>query len=240
MTVHRFFVPPGQIATTKVRILGDDAHQIRRVLRLGPGAEIEAFDGSGRQFQSRLIKIGPDEVTAEIHADTSPETESPYPLLLLQSLLKGEKLDWVVEKAAELGATRILLFPARRSVIQVREERSERKLQRWRRIAKEAAEQCGRVKLPEVALMESLEAALKEAGDVALFMADEATARGRSEGAPKPEPGPVGAIIGPEGGWTDDERGVALQHGARTLTLGPRILRAETAALVALARLSPQ
>jgi 16S rRNA (uracil1498-N3)-methyltransferase len=216
----------------------DDAAQIRRVLRLGPGAEIEVFDGSGRQFRSRLVKVGPDEVDAEIEETSFPQTESPYPLLLLQALLKGEKLDWVIEKATELGATALLLFPARRSVMQLREERSERKRQRWQRIAKEAAEQCGRVKLPEVSLLTSLDAALEEAGRTSLYLADEAEARNPHSETTEIESGPAGAIIGPEGGWTEEERERTLRHGARVLNLGPRILRAETAALAALVRLS--
>ncbi|MBW3625915.1 MAG: 16S rRNA (uracil(1498)-N(3))-methyltransferase, partial [Armatimonadetes bacterium] len=211
-----------------------------------------------------ITEIGASEVTAQPLSTTYPETESPFPVHLFQALLKGEKLDWVVEKATELGATAITLFPAQRSVKQVREERADRKTQRWNRIAKEAAEQCGRVRVPEVRLAASMTEALAAAAGGKLFIADEEQARPlahgispqerkgkvRSSGSEDTGPGglqgtrdtgnesrPIGILVGPEGGWTDGERAQARQCGAQTISLGPRILRAETAAVVALAKI---
>lgn len=257
MTIHRFFVPPEQITPSEVRILGDDAAQIRRVLRLEAGSRIEVFDGSGRQVDAQITGIEASAVTARPLETTFPRTEVPCPVHLLQALLKGEKMDWVVEKATELGAASIILFPARRSVVQLREERSERKTARWGRIAKEAAEQCGRVRIPEVKLERSLRDALKAGTGGWLFVADEemaaplTPASGHSspfEGEGKQEksaeaagnPGSpetaVFVLVGPEGGWTAEERETAREHGAQPISLGPRILRAETAAVVALSR----
>ncbi len=257
MTIHRFFVPPEQITATQVRIIGGDAAQIRRVLRMEPGAVIQVFDGSGRQIEARITGLTSSEVLAEPLSESYPRTEAPSPVYLLQALLKGEKQDWVVEKATELGASSILLFPASRSVIQVREERTERKVQRWGRIAKEAAEQCGRVKIPEVRLLPSLTEALQSLKGVRLWMADETLAHPLEDrpsasgsegsvdfgeiGALPPvleSPSAVGVLIGPEGGWTEDERRHARGLGAQPVSLGPRILRAETAAVTALALLT--
>lgn len=233
MTIHRFYVPPDGITRDRVRIAGDAAGQIRRVLRLQPGAVVEVFDGSGRQVRACIIEIGSQEVIAEPVLVTQPETEHPFPLVLIQALLKGEKTDWVVEKATELGASSIVLFPAVRSVVQVREERAERKTARWRRIAQEAAEQCGRVQIPKVSIAASMSDALGHAGEGRLVLIDEA-----SSGGWMPDPGPVAAVVGPEGGWDPSERARSIERGAVPVSLGPRILRAETAAVVALARIA--
>ena len=240
MTVHRFFVEPDRVQGGRVRIDGPDAEQIRRVLRLRVGAEIAIFDGTGQEIQARIEAVSSSEVVAVTGAISYPPTESARRVLLLQALLKGEKTDWVVEKATELGAAAVLLFPADRSVVQLREERSERKLERWRRIAKEAAEQSGRVRVPEVVLLPTLAGAIEAAHGAALFLADESLARnsrGPTGGNETPVSiGSEAVLVGPEGGWTPGERGLALSHDAHPISLGPRILRAETAALVALAR----
>jgi 16S rRNA (uracil1498-N3)-methyltransferase len=238
-TLHRFFVPPEQISPSLVQIVGEDAGQISRVLRLRPGARLQVFDGSGRQVEARITEVHPTEVRAELLETTFPQTELPFSLILLQALLKGEKSDGVVEKATELGVASIHFFLAARSIPRLKEERSERKAQRWQRIAKEAAEQCGRVKVPTVAVEGSLSQALQAAGAVKLYFADEAereTAPPLSRSLTDGVPPSSAVLIGPEGGWTVEERDRVNQNGGVPFSLGPRILRAETAALVALAR----
>ena len=121
MTIHRFYISPEQITSSRVRIEGDDAVQIRRVLRLHPGALLQVFDGSGREVEARITEIGGSEVIAEPLNTTHPLTETPCPVHLLPALIKGEKTDWVVEKATELGAASVVLFPARRSFTPGRE-----------------------------------------------------------------------------------------------------------------------
>jgi 16S rRNA (uracil1498-N3)-methyltransferase len=262
MTIHRFYVPPEQIQGSRLALIGDSAGQIRRVLRLQPGAVIEAFDGTGRRILARIALISPQEVVADFVEVTFPNAEAPFPVLLLQALLKGEKNDWVAEKATELGVAEICFFPARRSVPQLKDDRSARKLERWRRIATEAAEQCGRVRLPAVRYFPSLKETLENHGDARFRLADEARAKseylgeleepqteserystGRVLSEPLVNPRaslqqPVAVLIGPEGGWTEEERLLAYRRGAEGFSLGPRILRAETAAIVALARLT--
>jgi 16S rRNA (uracil1498-N3)-methyltransferase len=252
MTLHRFFVSPEQISSDRIHLGGDAAAQISRVLRLRPGASIAVFDGSGREIEGRLLQVSPQAVLAQPFATHYPKTEALQPVLLLQALLKGEKMDWVVEKATELGVTRILTFPSARSVPQLREARSDRKVMRWNRIAKEAAEQCGRVRVPEVNLLDSLESVRSAAGDLCLYLADEATANVYPDGGQSlfshPDTieteeragGPIGVVVGPEGGWTPEERHYLYERGAVPLSLGPRILRAETAAVVALTKITLQ
>ncbi len=242
MTIHRFYINPGQVTTTRARILGDDARQITRVLRLRPGAVVECFDGTGQQVTATLTRVSESEVEAAPTRVTYPATELAHPLTLVMALLKGERLDWVIEKATELGVSGIVVFPAARSVARAQEERLERKALRWRRIAKEAAEQSGRVRLPSVEGAATLEEALERVRGCRLIVADEAE-RGAEAAMPvKPlVEGLVEAtavVVGPEGGWSAEEREAFQAVGAERVSLGPRVLRSETAAVALLARLT--
>lgn len=149
--MQRYYVPPEAIGPARIVISGDDARHIARVMRLGPGETIEVFDGTGRRVRARLDRVTPEAVWAT-PVETLPEAgEPPAPLVLVQALLKGDKMDWIVAKATELGITAFYPFVAARSVVRPAEERPEavrRREARWRKIAKEAAEQSGRSRLP--------------------------------------------------------------------------------------------
>jgi 16S rRNA (uracil1498-N3)-methyltransferase len=229
VTTRRVFLPPERIAAGRATLTPEAAHYLRDVLRLEPGAELELFDGEGAAYPARLeggfaaLSLGP-------RREARPALE----LWLLCALAKGEKIDLVVQKATELGATRILPFAAERSVVRLDEEKGEVRAVRWRRIAAEAARQCGRADVPVVSAPAALATALAAVPEGFARFAFHPGGEPLGAG---PHPAGVAAVVGPEGGLTDEEVAACEAAGARRVSLGPRVLRAETAALVATALL---
>lgn len=233
MTIRRVHLPPEHIDPGRGRLTPEARHYLVEVLRLGPGARVEVFDGAGGRYEGRLeeglasLSLGPREVSCPPAAE----------IALLLALAKGEKVDLVVQKATELGVARILPFPAARSVVRLEGPRGEDRARRWRRIAEEAARQCGRTDVPAVAAPQPLAAALTAlpAGTLT-FVLHPAGAplphaqEGRAASRPR-----LAAVVGPEGGLTEDELATCRAAGGMLATLGPRVLRAETAAIVAVA-----
>ncbi|HEY3283493.1 MAG TPA: 16S rRNA (uracil(1498)-N(3))-methyltransferase [Armatimonadota bacterium] len=241
MTLHRFCIPPERWSDDHVALTPECARQLRTVLRLRAGATVELFDGHGRQCLARLLEPEPGAETRAEVLERLPITGEPsHELLLLQALLKGEKCDFVVEKAVELGATRVLFWPAARSVVRLEPDRLEGRLTRWRRIATEAAEQCGRCRVPEVGYVASLDAlpgmiAAEERPYLLVAYEAEEYRPLRAALAVEPAPRSVAVVIGPEGGLAPEEVAALGRQGGVEVTLGRRVLRAETAALAALA-----
>jgi 16S rRNA (uracil1498-N3)-methyltransferase len=197
------------------------------VLRLGAGAELLVFDGSSGEWLARIADVGKKRMTLAVERRTR-EPETVPDVWLAFAPVKRAQTDWLVEKATELGAAKLLPVMTRRTV-------AERvKLERLESIAIEAAEQCGRTRLPQIAEPLTLARLLEQRDpDRTLYFADEG---GGAPARDSFQPGPALIVTGPEGGFTDDER--ALVRGAANsvaISLGPRILRAETAALAALA-----
>jgi 16S rRNA (uracil1498-N3)-methyltransferase len=232
VTDRRVHLPPERIVPGRGRLTPEARHYLADVLRLGPGAAVEVFDGAGGRYPGRLeegletIALGPREDARS----RAPE------IALLFALAKGEKVDLVVQKATELGAARIVPFAAVRSVVRLEGAKGEERARRWRKIAAEAARQCGRADVPTVAAPLELEAALAglPPGTVSFVF--------HPGGSPLSHAEAVGAqalaaVVGPEGGLTEEE--LAACRRARTIpvSLGPRVLRAETAAIVAVALL---
>jgi 16S rRNA (uracil1498-N3)-methyltransferase len=207
------------------------AQQVTRVLRLRPGARIVLFCGDGTQTEAVLEDVAPRAVTARLLERTTPDVELPTELHVAVAVLKGEKLDWVVQKLTEIGAARISLLHTERTVVSAGEERWPRRLERFRRIAQEAVEQSGRVRLPRIqepaALSEFL---LRDTAGTRLIL-DPLTGPDISASV---QPGtPVTLLIGPEGGFSPAEVDAAREAGFQGARLGRRILRAETAASAA-------
>lgn len=229
MTTRRVFLPPARIGEGRAALTPEAVHYLRDVLRLGPGAEVEVFDGEGGSYPGRL-----EEGLGGLALGPRREARPALPLRLLMALAKGEKMDLVVQKATELGATALAPFAAERSVVQLDAGKGEARAERWRRIAAEAARQCGRADVPIVHAPSTLAAALAAVpGDHARFVF-------HPGGEPLPEglrPAGVAAIVGPEGGLTEGEVQACEEAGAARASLGPRVLRAETAALAAAALL---
>lgn len=227
----RLPVPPDRIGS-RVALTRAERHYLGDVLRLQPGADLEVFDGVGGRYAARLVS----EDALEL-GERQAEGAAGRRLVLAQALAKGEKMDLVVQKATELGATAIAPFAAARSIVKLDEKRAADRVQRWQRIADEAARQCGRADVPPIwpvlSLPGLLERAAAEGARVLVLFEREAAVR--LSAALAASAGPVLLAVGPEGGFADEEIAQALSAGATAVTLGRRILRTETAGLAALA-----
>lgn len=213
----------------------DIAHHAVRVLRLGPDTPVTLFNGRGGSYQATL-QIQGKQAAALVSAFDPGEVELAGELTLVQGIAAGDKMDWIIEKAVELGATAIIPIAAQRSVLKLSGERLHKRVEHWRRITRAACEQCGRNRLPHVAPPCSLADWLKTPGDEALRLLchpDAATALQPTLAAAAPRH--LQLLVGPEGGWTDEELELARRHGVSAVRHGPRILRTETAGLALIA-----
>jgi 16S rRNA (uracil1498-N3)-methyltransferase len=231
---HRFFIPPYWLTPPTVQLRDNVARQIKTVLRLQPGDEIVVLDNSGQEWQVSLTKVGPHEVQGQIVVQRPALGEAQTQLTLYQGMLKGQKFEWVLQKGTELGVSRFTPTLCRRSVVQ-RVEAG--KYPRWQHIIQEAAEQSRRGRLPELAQAMPLEAAIQHAqGNSLLLMPwEEATGQNLKTVLKKVDAQSIALFIGPEGGFTTAEASMFQAAGGHLVKLGPRILRAETAALAACA-----
>jgi 16S rRNA (uracil1498-N3)-methyltransferase len=231
----RIHVPGSLAAGTQVDLPAQAGAHLTRVLRLEAGAPLTLFDGAGGEFTATLL-INGKQVAARVTRHDAIERESPLRMTLLQGVARGERMDLVVQKATELGVSRIVPVLAERSVVKVDARQSERKREHWQAIAISACEQCGRNRVPEIgapiALADSL-AALPADSLRFLLAADasEALTDVAARGARRP----IVLLIGPEGGLADNEREFARANGFVACRLGPRVMRTETAGLAALA-----
>ncbi|MGB8953908.1 MAG: 16S rRNA (uracil(1498)-N(3))-methyltransferase [Tumebacillaceae bacterium] len=232
--MQRYFVTPEAIQGDRVTITGDDVKHIVRVLRMEAGDEVIVCDGTGRAFHTELTELGDGAVTARIVEELSAQPESPVKITLAQGLPKGDKMDLIIQKGTETGITRFLPLSMSRCIVQYDDKKEQKRRERWQKIAKEAAEQSHRNIVPDVAsgmtfkqLMNGL-----ERFDLVLVPYEMEKARGlRDVLEEHPEARQVCVVIGPEGGIAEEEIEMALRAGAVPVTLGPRILRTETAGL---------
>jgi 16S rRNA (uracil1498-N3)-methyltransferase len=221
----------------RITLAGNAASHVTRVLRLRVGAQLVLFDGSGGEFEGSIDKAHGGEVTVAIGEHRALERESPLALTLAQGVSRGERMDLVVQKATELGVTRILPVLTERSVVRLTAQQSDRKLNHWRAIAIAACEQCGRNRLPELAAPVTLAQLLGSdggagaAGGLRLLLSPEGSAT--LAGLTRPVAAAT-VLIGPEGGLSDEEEQAAVASGFTAVRLGPRVLRTETAAIAAL------
>lgn len=241
----RFFVQADNIAAESVTVTGDDAWHIARALRMAVGETITVCDGAGSEYDCTLTAITDERVTARIDAVHPSASELPFTAVLYQALPKGDKMDLIVQKAVESGATRIVPFLSARCISRPDDKALAKKLVRWQRIALEAAKQCGRGVLPTVAppLRYGQMLAAVQADDLCCFCYEgEGTASLRTvlSAADVPRGGTVSVVIGSEGGFSEDEAAAARDAGAALCGLGRRILRCESASAFALACISYQ
>ena len=232
----RVFVRPDAVGDDRVRFDAAEAHHLRRVLRLRPGAIVEATDGTGRLYTVRLEALDAAGAWGTIEARTSPARESPCAITLAQGILKGDRMSWLIQKATELGVTRIIPMETARVVARPASGATGRPV-RWERVAREAVKQCGRVVIPAVETPRAFAEVLHEIpGQDAAWVFWEGG--GRAFGVTAGEagtPASVLLLVGPEGGFTSDEVALAERAGATLVSLGPRTLRAESAGLTAVA-----
>ena len=218
---------PEPIAGDRIALSGPEAHHLTRVLRAGVGDEVEVFDGQGGLARGRIAEIGRDRVTIDVEARGEARRPSLPEVTLAAAVPKGERIDWLVEKATELGVARLVPLRTARSMVDPRST----KLDRLRRRVIEACKQSGRNHLMDLGDPISWEELIRSVDDPIRLVADP---QGRGCG-PIPPTGRVTIAIGPEGGLTAEELAIALERGWHAVGLGPHVLRIETAAIAAAA-----
>jgi|HubBroStandDraft_4_1064222.scaffolds.fasta_scaffold11479_3 16S rRNA (uracil1498-N3)-methyltransferase len=212
---------------------GASAH-LARVLRARTGDAVTLFNGLGGEFRAQILNSDRRGVRVRIGTHEAVERESPLRLTLLQSITRGEKMDFIVQKATELGVSAIIALSAERSVVRLDDEVHRKRREHWRAIAVSACEQCGRNRVPDIELAENLAAAVARTdSDECRVVLDPDAQRPLS--ALPARASSMAVLIGPEGGFGSDELALAHDHGFIGHRLGPRVLRAETAPLAALA-----
>lgn len=213
------------------------AHHAREVLRLGVGDAVTLLNGAGGEFSARLTLVTRKQVDAEVLSYSARDAEPPFHLHVAQSLAAGDKMDWMIEKAVELGAAGVAPVAAQRSVLRLTPERAARRVAHWQAIARAACEQCGRNRLAQIAPVVTLDqylAQVKPLAGIKWMLSPVADLAFRA--LPAPAPGStIHLLAGPEAGLSDAEEARARAAGFTGITLGPRVLRTETAALAALA-----
>lgn len=239
MGTRRFMIDSRCIRDGSAALDGELFRHIVRVLRLSPGAPLTLVDDQGGEHDGVIDQIARELVTVKIISsdhDPGPE-EGGQRITVCQALPKGEKIDLILQKGTELGAHDFWLFGGSRSVARVREDQRDSKLERWNRIAAEAARQCGRRTVPDVRWFPSAGAAAAAAGhDLRLILwEDERTCRLKEVLSRNPAPGSLIVSIGPEGGFDPRETELFVRHGFQSVSLGSRILRTETAAIAIVA-----
>lgn len=233
--ISRFFCPLPEDPAGEVALPREVGHHAERVLRLAVGDPVVVFSGDGYEYSARLTALG-GQPRAELLARHGPQGEPSLALTLVQALASGDKMDWVVQKAVELGAVAVAPVAAERSVVKLAGERALKRQAHWQQVAVAACEQCGRNRVPVILPVRSLASYLADNthGGVRVLLDPEAPL-GLAD-LPRPGRG-VHILIGPEGGWSPAELAAARQAGAQGVRLGPRVLRTETAGLAALAAL---
>ena len=219
----------------QIQLPEDAARHLVQVLRLGAGDRFTVFNGQGGEFEATLDAVGKRASTARIGAFLDVRRDSPLRVTLAQCVSKGDRMDYAVQKAVELGVAEIQPLLSARSVVRLDEERSEKKLEHWRGVIISACEQCGRTELPLLRPMLSLTQWLEQADpSLRLVLLPGSGESLRSLEAPTR---PLSLLVGPEGGLDDEELREAVRHGCEPISLGPRVLRTETAGVAALAAL---
>ncbi len=229
----RVHVPGPLAAGSRQTIEGEAANHITRVLRLRPGDPLILFDGRGGEHAARIEGLRKNAVIVAVAAHEPTDRESPLSLTLAQGLSRGERMDWVVQKAAELGVTRIIPVLTERTVVKLDARQAQRRLSHWRGIAVAACEQSGRNRIPDIGAPLDLRAFLRDADTDATRLLLCPTAAQRIDSLTPPGRQVI-VLIGPEGGLTDPEQRAASAAGFLAVKLGPRVLRTETAAVAAL------
>jgi 16S rRNA (uracil1498-N3)-methyltransferase len=228
----------GPIAVgTNITLSGDRARYINRVLRLGPNDEVTLFDGSGSEYRAVIRVAGRNTVGAAIEEEIGRSTKSPLIVTLLQGISRGDRMDYVIQKATELGVSRISPIHTEFSMVKLDEKRAAKRMQHWRNVATSACEQCGRNDLPLLdppTTLRSILGTYREASSPKVIMKPGASTTLASIDIGESDPI---VLIGPEGGFSDQEYENAEAAGFEEVGFGPRVLRTETAAVAVITAL---
>lgn len=241
--MRRFFVEEKDIKENQVTIKGDEARHIVQVLRLKGRDKIKVFTGKGKEYLTEIIQASKKEVIGKILKESKLDTEPPIEITLVQGLPKSDKMDLIVQKATELGVKRIIPVITQRTIIRSDKEKAKVRRTRWQRIALEAAKQSSRAIIPEVReaipFIQALDNLNRESLNLIPWEEETSTRlkevlKHHTSHIPHPT-SHITVFIGPEGGFTPEEVRAAKKKGAIPVSLGPRLLRTETAGLVTLA-----
>jgi 16S rRNA (uracil1498-N3)-methyltransferase len=233
-SLTRIYVPGELRAGSGHTLPVPQAHHIARVLRLGEGDALTLFNGDGSEYDAVVARIARDAVTVKIGGVRAGAREPALEIVLGQALSSGERMDYTVQKAVELGVAAIHPLAASRSVVRLDAARAEKRVAHWQSVVIAACEQCGRNRIPPVAPVLPLETWLGRCGAAALRLLLSPQGETRLRDLAKPE-GAIVLLAGPEGGFTQEEEALARRSGCTPVRLGPRVLRTETAAVAALA-----
>ncbi len=236
--MHRFFVDNCSGSSENIIITGNDVNHIKNVLRIKVGEHILVSDGQGMDYECSISELADDMVTAKIEDVFKNSAELPVKITLFQGIPKSDKLELIIQKAVELGVHEIVPVITKRTVVKIEEKKASKKLERYNGIAQSAGKQSGRGIIPEVKNFVSFKEALNMAKNLDMNIIPYEEARGmeysRQVIADIKGKKSLGIFIGPEGGFAKEEVDMAVEMGAKCITLGNRILRTETAGLATL------
>jgi 16S rRNA (uracil1498-N3)-methyltransferase len=233
----RFYLAQPLAAGATIDLPEAVAHHLH-VVRMAVGDDITLFNGDGGQYLARLASIDKKRATASILAFEERSVELPFELTLAQALPEGSKMDWIIEKAVELGVAAIVPLAAQRCVVRLSSEREEKKRQHWQGVIVAASEQSGRNRLCRLGELSNYTQWIAQQDLHRRVLLSPRGTQSLADWARHQPPQPLCLLIGPEGGLTEQEEELAIAHGALALSMGPRILRTETAGLAACAALS--
>jgi 16S rRNA (uracil1498-N3)-methyltransferase len=242
MRLTRVFVDAPLAQGGQIALPEDAARHVARVLRLGVGDALRLFNGHGGEFEAIIDSVRREAVCARIGLHHAVERESPLPVVLLQGIARGEKMDLILQKATELGAHSFVPLKMLRSTVRLDEQAARKRQQHWQAVVASACEQSGRNTVPRVWDPVAFEQCLQPAAGLRLLLSPGEEAQPLSKllveaAAPGRRPDRIELLVGPEGGFDPSETAAALSAGFRSCRLGPRVLRTETAGLAALAAL---
>lgn len=237
-----FFIDSDNIAEENAFVMGDDVNHIKNVLRMRVNDKIKLSTGNGLLYIAKIIEFLPDKILCKILDCEGEKSELPAKIVLFQGLPKKDKMELVIQKAVELGASEIVPVIMKRTIVKLEEDKKEKKLERWRTISEVAAKQSGRNVIPKISNFLDFNEAVNMAESLDFNLIPYENERGmdRARELIKMSKGKksIGIFIGPEGGITEEELDLALKSGAKPISLGNRILRTETAGLALLAVLA--
>jgi 16S rRNA (uracil1498-N3)-methyltransferase len=237
MRVNRAYVEGPLVVGARVALPEGAAAHLLRVLRLDVGDGCVLFNGDGHDYDARIVTAGKRGGEVEVTAMRTASVESPLRIVLVQGIARGEKMDWILQKATELGVAGFVPASSDRSEVKLDGERAGKRLAHWRSVVVSACEQSGRARVPDVAPPQSLVAALQALPDDSLRLSLDPGAQASVASLSVPDGRTVVVAIGPEGGWSPRDRATLADAGFTGLRLGPRILRTETAGMAAIAAL---
>lgn len=236
--MYHFFVTPEQVKGEEIQIVGSDVNHIKNVLRMKIGEELQISDGNNKKYLCEIASMTSDEVCLQVKEELKSDTELPSKIYLFQGLPKSDKMELIVQKAVELGVYEIIPVATKRAVVKLDDKKASKKVERWNAISEGGAKQSGRNVVPEVKPVMSYKEAIQYAESLDVILIPYELAEGMEKtrqmiGGILPGQS-VGIFIGPEGGFETQEVECAMEHGAKAITLGKRILRTETAGLTTL------